>query len=224
MSLRLVPRPAVDAGPGRGADHPAVRGGLHTAGSVVFAAPSGVYSPGCGASGGGAGRRRHRSLAQPGMGEGTRLAATGTWICFEDESGQALQPPKARTWGRRGHTLPFSRGRSPGSPVNGLSGAGPHVGTWASAPVAASASSGASTCTHTPSRTPPSWPGSPLITSRSTSSFTHSDRISRREVCDYAESAYLSALAQPRTRVSHIKWSSAPRATPRDVDNGFTCC
>ncbi len=31
-------------------------------------------------------------------------AATGAWICFEDESGQALQPPVARTWGRRGHT------------------------------------------------------------------------------------------------------------------------
>jgi hypothetical protein len=29
---------------------------------------------------------------------------TGAWICFEDESGQVLQPPVARTWGRRGHT------------------------------------------------------------------------------------------------------------------------
>ncbi len=39
------------------------------------------------------------------MGEGTRLAAaTGAWICFEDEAGQALQPPRARTWARRGHT------------------------------------------------------------------------------------------------------------------------
>jgi hypothetical protein len=39
------------------------------------------------------------------LGQGTRLAAaTGAWICFEDESGQALQPPKARTWGRRGRT------------------------------------------------------------------------------------------------------------------------
>jgi transposase len=39
------------------------------------------------------------------VGQGTRLAAaTGAWICFEDESGQALQPPKARTWGRRGRT------------------------------------------------------------------------------------------------------------------------
>ena len=44
-------------------------------------------------------------MAGADLGQGTRLAAaTGAWICFEDESGQALQPPKARTWGRRGHT------------------------------------------------------------------------------------------------------------------------
>jgi transposase len=28
----------------------------------------------------------------------------GAWICFADESGQSLRPPKARTWSRRGHT------------------------------------------------------------------------------------------------------------------------
>jgi len=28
---------------------------------------------------------------------------TGAWICFEDETGQTLHPPKARTWARRGH-------------------------------------------------------------------------------------------------------------------------
>jgi DDE superfamily endonuclease len=39
------------------------------------------------------------------LGEGTRLAAaTGAWICFEDEAGQAMRPPRARTWGRRGRT------------------------------------------------------------------------------------------------------------------------
>ncbi len=38
------------------------------------------------------------------MGQGSRLAAaTGAYICFEDEAGQNLRPPKARTWGRRGH-------------------------------------------------------------------------------------------------------------------------
>jgi transposase len=45
-----------------------------------------------------------------------RAAAMGAWICFEDESGQALQPPKARTWGHRGHT-PWS-----GSPAAGPAG------------------------------------------------------------------------------------------------------
>jgi hypothetical protein len=39
------------------------------------------------------------------LGEGARLAAaTGAWICFEDEAGQNLRPPRARTWARRGHT------------------------------------------------------------------------------------------------------------------------
>ncbi|MFF0519183.1 IS630 family transposase [Actinomadura nitritigenes] len=27
----------------------------------------------------------------------------GAWICFEDETGQGLRPPKGRTWSRRGH-------------------------------------------------------------------------------------------------------------------------
>jgi hypothetical protein len=36
---------------------------------------------------------------------GKRTAADlGAWLCFEDESGQGLRPPKGRTWGRRGHT------------------------------------------------------------------------------------------------------------------------
>ena len=39
------------------------------------------------------------------VGEGTRLAAeTGAYVCFEDEAGQNLRPPRARTWARRGHT------------------------------------------------------------------------------------------------------------------------
>ena len=39
------------------------------------------------------------------LGEASRLAAaTGAYLCFEDEAGQTLRPPKARTWARRGHT------------------------------------------------------------------------------------------------------------------------
>jgi hypothetical protein len=36
------------------------------------------------------------------------------WLCFEDESGQGLRPPKARTWSRRGIT-PVVRVRGRGS-------------------------------------------------------------------------------------------------------------
>jgi hypothetical protein len=68
--------------------------------------------------------------------------------------------------------LPFIPRALTWSPVNGLSGAGPHAGTRTSAP--APASSGASACTRTPSRTPASWPGSPPTTGRSTSGSTHS--------------------------------------------------
>lgn len=39
------------------------------------------------------------------VGVGKRVAAQrSAWICFEDEAGQTLRPPKARTWGRRGQT------------------------------------------------------------------------------------------------------------------------
>lgn len=57
------------------------------------------------------------------LGEGTRLAAaTGAYICFEDEAGQSLRPPKARTWARRGCTPVVAvSGKGPGRvPVAGL--------------------------------------------------------------------------------------------------------
>ena len=39
------------------------------------------------------------------LGQASRLAAaTGAYLCFEDEAGQSLRPPKARTWARRGQT------------------------------------------------------------------------------------------------------------------------
>jgi transposase len=46
---------------------------------------------------------------------GNAAAAQGAWIVFEDESGQSLRPPKARSWGRRGRTpvvaVPGGRGK-----------------------------------------------------------------------------------------------------------------
>jgi DDE superfamily endonuclease len=44
-------------------------------------------------------------VAAGGVAVGKTVAAEqGAWICFEDEAGQTLHPPKARTWGRRGRT------------------------------------------------------------------------------------------------------------------------
>jgi transposase len=44
-------------------------------------------------------------VAVGGVAGGKTVAAEqGAWLCFEDEAGQTLHPPKARTWGRRGRT------------------------------------------------------------------------------------------------------------------------
>ncbi len=44
-------------------------------------------------------------MAAGGVAGGKTVAAErGAWLCFEDEAGQTLRPPKTRTWGRRGRT------------------------------------------------------------------------------------------------------------------------
>lgn len=44
-------------------------------------------------------------MAAGGLDAGKKLAAErGAWICFEDEAGQTLRPPKARTWAPVGQT------------------------------------------------------------------------------------------------------------------------
>ncbi len=43
------------------------------------------------------------------------------WLCFEDEAGQSLRPPKARTWSRRG-TTPIVRVSGKGSGRVSLAG------------------------------------------------------------------------------------------------------
>ena len=84
---------------------PAVPCPVHAARDLVPAAPPRVHPAGPGAPGRGARRGRDRGVAGHDLGEGTRLAAaTGAWIVFEDEAGQNLRPPKARTWAPRGHT------------------------------------------------------------------------------------------------------------------------
>ena len=65
----------------------------------------GYHPAGPGAPRGRARRGRDRGLAGRDLGQASRLAAaTGAYLCFEDEAGQTLRPPKARTWGRRGRT------------------------------------------------------------------------------------------------------------------------
>ncbi|MBQ0862175.1 transposase [Streptomyces sp. A73] len=44
----------------------------------------------------------------------TAAAASGAWVVFEDEAGQSMTPPRARTWGRVGQT-PVVRVRGRGS-------------------------------------------------------------------------------------------------------------
>ena len=48
-------------------------------------------------------------------------ADLGAWLCFEDEAGQGLRPPKAKTWGRRGAT-PIVRVGAAGSGRVSLAG------------------------------------------------------------------------------------------------------
>ena len=44
-------------------------------------------------------------MAQGGLADGGKTARDqDAWVVFEDESGQSLRPPKARTWSRRGTT------------------------------------------------------------------------------------------------------------------------
>ena len=60
---------------------------------------------GPGPPGGGAGRGEDRQVAGGHLaGHKSTAADLGAWLCFEDESGQGLRPPKGRTWGRRGRT------------------------------------------------------------------------------------------------------------------------
>jgi hypothetical protein len=54
-------------------------------------------------------------VEEGGLAAGKRTAAAlGTWIVFEDETGQRMRPPRSRTWGRRG-TTPVIRVRGGGS-------------------------------------------------------------------------------------------------------------
>jgi len=63
------------------------------------------FGAGPGPPGQRAGRGEDRQVAGGHLaGHKSTAADLGAWLCFEDESGQGLRPPKGRTWGRRGQT------------------------------------------------------------------------------------------------------------------------
>src|SRR6185369_17999008 len=83
----------------------AVRGGVHAGRDGRAAAPARLVGAGPGPAGGGAGRGQDRQVAGGHLaGHKSAAADLGAWLCWEDESGQGLRPPKGRTWGRRGRT------------------------------------------------------------------------------------------------------------------------
>ncbi|WP_405595660.1 hypothetical protein [Streptomyces sp. NBC_01092] len=54
-------------------------------------------------------------MEERGLAAGKSIAAAcDGWIVFEDEAGQSLTPPRARSWGRRG-CIPVVRVRGRGS-------------------------------------------------------------------------------------------------------------
>src|SRR6266704_4809576 len=102
---RGLPGSVLDPGEGRGPGLAAVRGGVHTGRDGRAAAPDRLVRAGPGAAGGGAGRGQGCQVAGGHLaGHKSAAADLGAWLCWEDESGQGLRPPKGRTWGRRGQT------------------------------------------------------------------------------------------------------------------------
>lgn len=120
---RLHRGSAVDPGAGCGSDRWALPSPVHPARSLDVAAPHGIQPADARASTGRTRREGDRYVAAGGVAAGKKLAAErGAWICFEDEAGHTLRPPKARTWALRGHTpvIPVSGKRSGRIPVAGL--------------------------------------------------------------------------------------------------------
>ncbi len=95
----------LDAGPHRRAGARPVQGGVHPGRAGPAATPDRLERAGPGPAGHRAQRGGDLRLAGGDLAGGKRTAADlGAWLCFEDESGQGLRPPRGHTWGRRGHT------------------------------------------------------------------------------------------------------------------------
>ena len=85
------------------------------AGDLVPAATARLDLPAGRAAGDRARRRRGGGVEEGDLAaDKSTAAALGGWIVFEDECGQSMRPPRARTWGRRGIT-PVIRVRGGGT-------------------------------------------------------------------------------------------------------------
>lgn len=104
----------MDAGPGKDADRPAVPRLLHRGGHMATAAALWLVLAAAGAARDRARRRRGGVVETRGVAAGKSTAANSGWVVFEDEAGQSMTPPRARTWGRRG-SIPIVRVRWRGS-------------------------------------------------------------------------------------------------------------
>ena len=106
--------PALDAGPDQDADRQAVPRRLHRRGHLEADAPARLAGPGAGPPGDGTRRGGGRSVEGRGVAADKSAARDlGAFICFEDEAGQGLRPPKGRTWAPRG-ARPLVRVRGAG--------------------------------------------------------------------------------------------------------------
>src|SRR6266536_908173 len=95
--------PAVDAGPDQDADRQAVPRRVHRRGHREVDAPARLVLPGAGAPGARTRRGGGRGVEGRGVARyKTTARDLGAFICFEDEAGQGLRPPKGRTWAPRG--------------------------------------------------------------------------------------------------------------------------
>src|SRR5262249_48277252 len=76
---------------------------LPAGGALEGAAPAWLVLPGPGPPGAGTRRRGGRGMEGRGVARDKRVARDlGAYVCFEDEAGQGLRPPKGRTWAPRG--------------------------------------------------------------------------------------------------------------------------
>src|SRR4249919_1720720 len=84
-------------------DREAIPRRVHRRGHLEADAPARLVGPGAGAPGDGTRRRGGRGVEGRGVARYKRTARDlGAFICFEDEAGQGLRPPKGRTWAPRG--------------------------------------------------------------------------------------------------------------------------